>query len=112
MAFFVVRIQLPNQRLADPRVIRNGWQHSAAGRARLKDVLMQQPNVRCPLCEAEFRCGVSAGDAGCWCFALPPVGAVAGAPAGRCVCKTCLERACRMAKPANPSTSDSSENTP
>ena len=42
----------------------------------------------CPRCRAAFTCGAKAGQAQCWCFALPPMKpSEAGA---ECLCPSCL----------------------
>lgn len=45
----------------------------------------------CPQCGTQFRCGVTAGDTACWCFALPPVMPVRADSA--CLCPECLRKA-------------------
>ena len=43
----------------------------------------------CPLCGARFRCGMTSGQAVCWCMELP---VACGLPEteGRCICPDCL----------------------
>ncbi|MDB5743374.1 MAG: hypothetical protein JWR68_1689 [Polaromonas sp.] len=51
----------------------------------------------CPGCGAGLRCGMAAGDAGCWCARLPPVMPVPALPAealaAACFCQACLNKA-------------------
>ncbi|MFM9902446.1 MAG: cysteine-rich CWC family protein [Polaromonas sp.] len=57
------------------------------------------PNTICPACDQHFVCGMVAGAAHCWCYALPhslpvpsPVPAVPGdnPSSARCFCPVCL----------------------
>ncbi|MBI3094950.1 MAG: cysteine-rich CWC family protein [Rhodocyclales bacterium] len=54
------------------------------------------PTGVCAQCGAQFRCGMEAGDAQCWCASLPPLlplpaPADAAAPA-TCLCPACLKQ--------------------
>ncbi|MCM2308698.1 MAG: cysteine-rich CWC family protein [Sulfuritalea sp.] len=52
------------------------------------------PTSVCAQCGAQFRCGMEAGDAECWCARLPPLlplPADAAAPA-TCLCPDCLRQ--------------------
>jgi len=44
----------------------------------------------CPRCGAAFSCGMRAGEAECWCAALPAAFAVPAEGAGACYCPRCL----------------------
>jgi len=44
----------------------------------------------CPRCGAAFGCGMRAGEAACWCAALPAAFAVPAEGAGECYCPRCL----------------------
>ena len=61
---------------------------------------LPSPNAICPACEQSFVCGMVAGTARCWCYALPhsqPVPAPATALAGDnplvagCFCPSCMQ---------------------
>jgi uncharacterized protein len=64
----------------------------------------ESPNINCSECGAAFRCGATAGEKACWCFALPhrlPVPKESSEARG-CLCPKCLEEA--IAKPLNQNT--------
>ncbi|BAN21811.1 cysteine-rich CWC family protein [Caballeronia insecticola] len=46
----------------------------------------------CAQCGAPFRCGVRAGDAACWCAALPALPHDRLSPGVGCLCPACLTR--------------------
>lgn len=53
------------------------------------------PNTTCKRCRQHFRCGISAGEATCWCFALPQVMPLPDEQAttkAACLCPDCLEK--------------------
>ena len=55
----------------------------------MTDIQALENNAVCPSCKEPFRCGVTGGDATCWCMSLPPV-----TPSDRessCLCPKCLE---------------------
>jgi hypothetical protein len=47
----------------------------------------------CSGCGAAFRCGMTAGDAQCWCYSLPHIVPLptANAAAASCLCPACLQ---------------------
>lgn len=50
-------------------------------------------NSACPRCGSAFRCGMTGGDAQCWCAGLPALPSLALPPAGTaasCYCPDCL----------------------
>jgi len=55
-----------------------------------------KPNQTCSQCGAEFTCGVTAGEATCWCFDMPniipldSIGTDDDTQAG-CLCPDCLQ---------------------
>ncbi|MDZ4255015.1 MAG: cysteine-rich CWC family protein [Sulfuritalea sp.] len=54
------------------------------------------PTSVCAQCGAQFRCGMEAGDAQCWCASLPPLlplpAPVEGAAPATCLCPACLRQ--------------------
>ncbi len=49
--------------------------------------------TRCPGCGTVFRCGMAAGDGGCWCAAAPNLLPVPKEASGAsCLCPDCLRR--------------------
>ena len=53
----------------------------------------QADTPACPRCGAGLRCGMLAGDAGCWCAQLPRVMPVPAAQKGAaCFCPACLKQ--------------------
>jgi cysteine-rich CWC protein len=52
------------------------------------------PLTRCPLCGAQFECG--AGEAECWCAALPGLAPI---PGRDCLCRSCLEEELKKSSP-------------
>ncbi|TMH86207.1 MAG: hypothetical protein E6H44_12705 [Betaproteobacteria bacterium] len=50
--------------------------------------------IRCPVCGAQFECG--AGEAECWCAALPSLTPI---PGRGCLCRRCLEEELKKSAP-------------
>jgi hypothetical protein len=51
------------------------------------------PLDRCPACGGPVNCGMAAGEATCWCTALPPALPVPTyADEARCYCSRCLQK--------------------
>lgn len=53
-------------------------------------VSQNEPNRTCGRCEADFHCGIEAGQPSCWCFDLPHVMPMDGKEYNGCLCATCL----------------------
>ena len=51
---------------------------------------MNETTNVCPRCGASFTCGMRAGEAECWCAALPAAFAVPAEGTGECYCPRCL----------------------
>ena len=51
---------------------------------------MNETTNVCPRCGTSFTCGMRAGEAECWCAALPAAFAVPAEGTGECYCPRCL----------------------
>jgi len=58
-------------------------------------VSVARSNKKCEQCGSEFRCGVAAADATCWCFDEPHV--IPFDEKAQCLCPACLKLAIRDA---------------